>query len=80
MNTDMLNEARRDISNIVEEIGAVCTHLREAMEFADTDSMPMAVASVEDALESIDVTIAQLFKIRDKAGRWAVWADGKGGE
>lgn len=77
MNTDMLNEARRDITDVVEETGAVCTHLREAMDFADHGSVPAAVACVEDALEAIDTTIRELTKIRDRAGRWAVWAEGK---
>lgn len=77
--TDMLNEARRDIADVIEEVGAVCTHLREAMDFADSGSVPSAVASVDDALESIDTTIRELTKIRDRAGRWAVWAEGKEG-
>ena len=77
MNTDMLNEARRDITDVVEEIGAVCTHLREAMDFAERGGIPSAVASVEDAQDAIDNAIRELTKIRDRAGRWAVWAEGK---
>lgn len=79
MNTDMLNEARRDISDVVEEIGAICTHVREAMDFAARDSVRSAVVCVEDAQEAIDTAILELTKIRDKAGRWAVWAEGKEG-
>jgi cellobiose-specific phosphotransferase system component IIA len=77
MNTDMLNETRRDITDVVEEVGAVCTHLREAMDFADNGSMRSAVASVEDAQDAIDNAMRELTKIRDRAGRWAVWAEGK---
>ena len=77
MNTDMLNEARRDITDVVEEVGAVCMHLREAMDFADNGSVPSAVASVEDAQEAIVNAFRELTKIRDRAGRWAVWAEGK---
>lgn len=79
MNTDMLNEARRDITDVIEEVGAVCMHLREAMDFAETGSIPGAVASVEDAQDAIDNAIRELTKIRDRAGRWAVWAEGKEG-
>lgn len=79
VSTDMLNEARRDITDVVEETGAVCTHLREAMDFADNGSTPGAVACVEDAVDAIDNAIRALTKIRDKAGRWAVWAEGKEG-
>jgi ribosome-associated translation inhibitor RaiA len=75
--TDMLNEARRDITDVIEEVGAVCTHLREAMDFADNGSVLSAVACVDDAQAAIDNAIRELTKIRDMAGRWAVWADGK---
>jgi hypothetical protein len=74
MNTDMLNEARRDISDVVEETGTVCLHLREAMDFAENGSIGNAVASVEDAQDAIDAAVRELMKIRDKAARWAVWA------
>ena len=33
--TDMLNEARRDLADVIEEIGAVALHIREAIDFAD---------------------------------------------
>lgn len=79
MNTDMLNEARRDITDVIEEVGAVCTHLREAMDFAENGSVPAAVSSAEDAVDAIDTAIRELTKIRDKAGRWSVWAEGKEG-
>lgn len=77
MNTDMLNEARRGISDVIEETGAVCTHLREAMDFAENGSIGHAVASVDCAQDMIDSAVRELMKIRDKAGRWAVWAEGK---
>jgi hypothetical protein len=79
MNTDILNEARRDISEVVEEIGAVCMHLREAMDYADNGSAQPAVESVDDAQNAIDTAIVELQKIRDKAGRWAIMAEEEGG-
>lgn len=77
--TDMLNEARRDLSDVIEEIGAVATHLREAMHFADNGGVPSATASIDDAQDAIDNAILELTKIRDKTGRWAVWAEGREG-
>jgi hypothetical protein len=47
------------------------------MDFAENGSIGNAVASVEDAQDAIDNTVRELMKIRDKAGRWAVWAEGK---
>lgn len=76
---DILNEARRDFTDALEEIGAACTHLREAIDFADSGSTGTAIASVDDAQEAIDRAVAELSKIRDKAGRWAAWAEGKEG-
>lgn len=77
--TDMLNEARRDLADVLEEIGAVATHLREAMDFAESNLVTPASGCVDDAQEAIDNAIRELTKIRDKAGRWAVWAEGKEG-
>jgi hypothetical protein len=79
VNTDMLNEARRDLAEVLEEMGAVAMHLREAMDFADNGIMAAATASVDDAQDAIDRTICELTKIRDRSGRWAVWAEGKEG-
>jgi hypothetical protein len=73
--TDTLNEARRDLADVLEEIGAVAMHLREAIDFADSDLVSPAAASVDDAQNAIDETVRQLAGIRDKAGRWAVWAE-----
>jgi hypothetical protein len=75
----MLNEARRDFSDVLEQIGSACMHLREASDFAESNLIPTAVTSVEDAQEMIDDALRELTKIRDKAGRWAVWAEGKEG-
>ena len=72
---DTLNEARRDLADVLEEIGAVAMHLREAIDFADSDLVTPAAASVDDAQNAIDETVRQLAGIRDKAGRWAVWAE-----
>ena len=74
--TDMLNEARRDMTDVIEEIGAACLHLREAMDFAENGSKGPATGSVDDALDAIDRAIEEIHKVRDRAGRWAVWADG----
>ena len=74
--SDMLNEARRDMSDVIEEIGAACTHLREAMDFAENGSKGSATGSVDDALDAIDRAIEEIHKVRDRAGRWAVWAEG----
>jgi len=39
--TDILNESRRDLAEVLEEMGAVAMHLREAMEAADPlESIP----------------------------------------
>lgn len=76
--TDILNEARRDLSDVIEEIGAVATHLREAMDFAESGGVPAASACIDDAQDAIDNAIRELTRIRDKSGRWAVWAGGKG--
>lgn len=76
--TDMLNEARRDLAEVLEEMGAVAMHLREAMDFAELGGIKAAASSVEDAQTAIDNARSELAKIRDRAGRWAVWAEGKG--
>lgn len=73
--TDTLNEARRDLADVLEEIGAVAMHLREAIDFGDSDLVSPASASVDDAQNAIDETVRQLAGIRDKVGRWAVWAE-----
>lgn len=75
--SDMLNEARRDMSDVIEEIGAACTHLREAMDFAENGSKGSATGSVDDALDAIDRAIEEIHKVRDRAGRWA---DGLGSQ
>lgn len=78
--TDMLQEARAGLAETLEEIGAVAMHLRESIEFAGKGSMPLAIDSVEDAQAAIDNAIRELTRIRDRAGRWAVWAEGKEGQ
>ena len=75
LDANMLNEARRDLADVLEEIGAVAMHLREAIDFADSDLVSPAAASVDDAQNAIDETVRQLAGIRDKVGRWAVWAE-----
>jgi hypothetical protein len=77
IDTQPLTDARLQLSDVLEEIGAVATALREAGDFAESHSIPAAVASVDDAQEAIDRAIQELTKIRDRAGRWAVWAEGK---
>ena len=72
----MLNEARRDMTDVIEEIGAACLHLREAMDFAENGSKGSATGSVDDALDAIDTAINAIHRVRDRAGRWAVWAEG----
>ena len=67
----MLNDARRDMTNVIEEIGAACRHLREAMDFAENGSKLPATRSVDDALDAIDRAIEGIHKVRDSAGRWA---------
>lgn len=79
ISTDMLNEARRDLAEVLEEMGAVAMHLREAMDFAELGRTASAVSSVDDAQFAIDNARTELGKIREKAGRWAVWAEGKEG-
>ena len=72
-----LKDARAMVADVIEEVGAISTHLREAVDFATRTGTLAAVSSVDDAQEAIDNAIRELFKIRDKAGRWAVWAEGK---
>lgn len=74
-----LKEARAMVADVIEEVGAIGTHLREALDFATRTGPLAAASSVDDAQEAIDNAIRELFKIRDKAGRWAVWAEGKEG-
>lgn len=75
--THTLYKARRDLADVLEEIGAVAMHLREAIDFIKFDLVSPASASVDDAQNAIDETVRQLAGIRDKVGRWAVWADGR---
>lgn len=74
--TDMLNEARRDLAEVLEEMGAVAMHLREAMDAGENGNASFAAACVDDAQAAIDNARTELTKIRDRAGRWAVWAEG----
>jgi hypothetical protein len=79
MRNFVLREARAQVADLLEEVGAVSHHLREAIDFAEHSGPLAASASVNDARWAIDKAIAELTKIRDKAGRWAVWAEGKEG-
>jgi len=74
--SDMLNEARRDMSDVIEEIGAACTHLREAVDFAKNGSKGSAIGSIDDALDAIDRVINEIYRVRACACRWAAWVDG----
>ena len=73
--TDILNKSRRDLVEVLEEMGAVAIHLREAMDAAETGNALFAAVCVGDAQAAADNAIAELAKIRDAAGRWAVWAE-----
>lgn len=72
---DILIEARRDLAEVLEEMGAVAMHLREAMDAGENGNASFAAACVDDAQQAVDNAMAELAKIRDKAGRWAVWAE-----
>ncbi len=80
LDTSILKEARAAVADVIEELAEVAMHLREAIDEASGGRpVTVVVASVDDAHEAIDRARAELLKIRDKAGRWAVWAEGKEG-
>lgn len=72
-----LDTARGRMADVLEELGAVGMHLREAMECAEGGNQPGAIGSAEEATEAVDSAIRELEKIRDLAGRWIIWAEGK---
>lgn len=80
LDTSMLKDARAAVADVLEELAEVAMHLREAIDSASGGRpVPVVVASVDDAHEAIDRASSELLKIRDRCGRWAVWAEGKEG-
>jgi Flp pilus assembly protein CpaB len=77
VNADMLICARAELVEVMESMGNISLALREAKESALCRKPAAAAMSVEDALVAIDEARSELLKIRDKAGRWAAWAEGK---
>jgi hypothetical protein len=76
LDVSQLNAARWYVADAMEEIGTLSMHLREAIECAEAGRVEFATDSLEDALEAADNAIREITKIRDRAGRWAVWAEG----
>lgn len=72
-----LDTARARMADVLEELGAVALHLREAMECAESGNLQGAVMSAVEATDAIDSASQELEKMRDLAGRWIVWADGR---
>ena len=72
-----LDTARARLADVLEELGAVGLHLREAMECAEGGNVPGAILSAEEATDAVDSAFRELEKIRDLAGRWMVWAEGR---
>jgi hypothetical protein len=71
--TDILKKSRRDLVEVLEEMGAVAMHLSEALTVPNT--VLFAVACVEDAQAAVDNAISELNYIRDSIGRWAAMAE-----
>jgi hypothetical protein len=71
--TDILKKSRRDLVEVLEEMGAVAMHLSEALTVPNT--VLFAVACVEDAQAAVDKAIIELNDIRDAIGRWAAMAE-----
>lgn len=72
MNAKPLRQARARIPYIIEDIGTLAMHIREANDFAAFSSALPAIESCNDALASIDSAIRELSNMRDKIGRWAL--------
>lgn len=77
MNTDILNEARRDMADVMEEVGVTCFYLAEAIRFGETSRPKEAVASAEHAQAAIDKAFNELSKIRSKADEWILEMESK---
>jgi len=72
--TELLTLARLGLADTIEELGTTSMHLREAIGFAQSSNMPLALASVDESLDAIDRALAEIHKLRDQAGRWAASA------
>lgn len=72
-----LDTARARMADVMEELGAVAMHLREAMECAEAGNLRGALVSAGDAPEVITSAMEELDKMRDLTWRWILWAEGK---
>lgn len=45
LDTRALKDSRAMVADVIEDVGAACTHLREACDFAEAGSTVTAVAS-----------------------------------
>ena len=70
MTSEPIKEALFAIPSVMEEIGALCNHLREALNFVGHRSPLNAAECGNDAIQSIDSAISELSAIRDKVVRW----------
>lgn len=77
IDTAMLQEARRQLADVMEEIGSMATLLREAIDAAERDNLDFAAACCDDAIEANDNARDMLRRLRDRTGRWVVWAEGQ---
>lgn len=71
---DTLIEARRDLAEALENMGVAAMYIREAIDAGETGKASFGAKCIDDAQAMIDKAMAELSKIREKAGRWAVWA------
>jgi hypothetical protein len=76
IDSSIITAARANLAEVLEELGAISMHLREAINFAELGSIESASSSVDDAQNAIDTARNQLADIREQSGRWAVWAEG----
>lgn len=70
---------RAQMADVLEELGTVAMHLREAMECAEGENLLGAMQSAEDATETMDSALRELTGMRELVGRWVLWAEGRVG-
>ena len=75
-----LDTARGRLADVMEELGAVAMHLREAMGCGEGGNLQGALMSAEEATEAISSGIQEMEKMVDLVARWMVWAEQKVGK
>ena len=74
---EMLVAARAELADVIESLGDVSMALREAIQCASDGLQASAEMSANDAVEFVDEASSRLLRVRDRAGRWAVWMAGQ---